>query len=331
MNSTLDDQNKLLFIKWLNNLQQQDLLLVGGKGANLGKLYDLGYPVPPGFCVSTDAFLYFDKKIGLKAKVFSAMNSLNLDDYQQVRKTSQELGNYIRSFEMPDVIAREIQKGYKILSENKKEPAWVAVRSSAISEDLPKASFAGQLETYLNLHGDKDVVKAVLDCWAALFTERVIHYRGKIGFKQTDVSMGVIVQEMVDATKSGVMFTINPATNDRKKIVIEAIIGLGEALVGGASTPDTYTIDKQTLELIEQQIGSKKRIVLRNPIGGGVIRIKNPEGQGRKPCLTKEEISRLSEFGRRIEIEYNNKPQDIEWAISDNNIYILQTRPVTSL
>jgi pyruvate,water dikinase len=327
----MENQHQFKFVKWLNELRQQDLLLVGGKGANLGVLSALGFPVPHGFCVTTEAFQYFSEKVGLESKVSAAMNSLNIDDYQQLRKTSQALRDFVRSHRIPVEVKREIQEAYQILSQNDEEPAWVAVRSSATSEDQPDKSFAGQLETYLNLRGGQNVIEAVLKCWAALFTERVVAYRGKAGFSHTDASMGVVVQEMVDATKSGVMFTIDPATKDRSKILIEATIGLAEPVVGGTIIPDTYLVDKPTLEVVEQHVGTKKRVVLRNPIGGGVIKIETPQGQERKLCLAAEEVRRIAEFGRQIEAKYNNTPQDIEWAISEGRIYILQTRPVTGL
>lgn len=304
---------------------------MGGKGANLGELYALDFPVPYGFCVTTEAFQYFAEKIGLEAKVSAATSSLNIDDYQQLRKTSQALRDFVRSQRTPAEVKREILEAYHILSKNNEEQAWVAVRSSATSEDLPEASFAGLLDTYLNLRGDQNVIKAVLKCWAALFTERVVAYREKAGFGHTDLSMGVVVQEMLDVTRSGVMFTAHPVTKDRDKILIEATIGLGEALVAGAVTPDTYLVDKQTLEVVGQHVGTRKRVVLRNPVGGGVIKIETPEPQDRRPSLTTEEVKQIAEFGRRIEAEYNNTPQDIEWAISEGSVYILQTRPVTGL
>jgi len=328
----LGNQHRLHFIRWLSELRRQDLLLVGGKAANLGELCELDFPVPPGFCVTTEAFQYFAESIGLKSEVSAAMSALNIDDYQQLWKTSQALRAFVRSHGIPAEIEREILEAYQILSENNEEPAWVAVRSSATSEDLSEASFAGQLDTYLNLRGGQSVIAAVLKCWAGLFTERVILYRQKkAGFSRTDASMGVVVQEMVDATRSGVMFTMHPVTKDHSKILIEATIGLGEALVGGAATPDTYLVDKATLEVVEQHVGTKKRVVLRNPVGGGVIRIETPQGQERKPCLSTAEVQRIAELGRRIEAEYGNTPQDIEWAIGDSVPYILQTRPVTGL
>lgn len=324
--------NQLLhFVKWLSELRREDLSLVGGKGANLGELRALGFPVPNGFCITTEAFQYFSKKIDLGTKVSAAMSSLDINDTKQLRETSQALRDFVCSHEIPVEVKREILEAYHILSKNNEKQAWIAVRSSATSEDLPEASFAGEFETYLNLRGDQNVLEAVLKCWAALFTERAIAYSEKSGFNHANLSMGVVVQEMVDATRSGAMFTIHPVTKDHGKIFIEATIGLGEALVSGAVKPDTYLVDKQSLEVIEQHVGTRKKVVLRNPVGGGVIKIDTSEPQDRRPSLTTEEVRQIAEFGRQIEAQYNNTPQDIEWAISEGRIYIVQTRPVTDV
>lgn len=331
MNNTLENQRKLNYVKWLSELQKQDLLSVGGKAANLGELYRHGFSVPNGFCVTTEAFKYFDKKIGLASQISSIMNSLDLDNHRKLLETSRTLRDFIHSHQMPTEVEKEILEAYKTLSAKDSKPAWVAVRSSATTEDLPEASFAGQFDTYLNLRGGRNIIEAVLKCWESLFTERVILYREKAGFSHVDTSMGVVIQEMVDATKSGVMFTIHPVAKDSSNILIEATIGLAEALVGGAATPDTFLVEKTTLKVLEQHGGSKKKIVLRNPVGEGVIKIETPQGQERKPCLTTEEIRSIAKLGREIEAVYNNTPQDIEWAISDDHIYILQARPITGL
>ncbi len=331
MKDNFNKQSRLHFIKWLSELRKKDIFLVGGKGANLGELYYLGFPVPHGFCVTTEAFKYFAKRIKLEAKISGVTRSLNINDGQQLRKISRALREFILSQEIPVKIKKEVFEAYQIFSKKYTEPPWVAIRSSATTEDLPSASFAGQLDTYLNIRGEKNLIGAVLKCWASLFTERIILYREKAGFGHTDASMCVIVQDMVDSTKSGVMFTANPVTKDRNKILIEATIGLAESVVGGAATPDAYLIDKTTLKIIEKNIGSKKRIVLRNPIGDGVIKIETLQGQEMKPCLTTEEIRRVAELGRQIEVKYKNEPQDIEWAIEKDKFFILQTRPITTL
>lgn len=326
----MENSRKLTFIKWFCELCPEDHITVGGKGANLGKLYIAGFPVPRGFCITTKAFQQFAKEIDLETKVKNAISSSDISNLSQLNEASQLLRKYVLSHKIPVNISEEIVVAYHAMNSNAEEETWVAVRSSATSEDLPQASFAGQLESYLNLRGSQSLLTAVVNCWASLYTSRVIAYREKYSFSQTNLSIGVVVQEMVDATRSGVMFTVHPVTKEHNKMLIEATIGLGEALVSGAVTPDTFVVDKKTLEVLEKRIGTKKRIVLRNPVGGGVIRIKAQEPQDRKLSLTETEVQRIAEIGRRIESEFNNQPQDIEWAISEGNAYILQTRPITT-
>lgn len=317
------------FIKWLTEIGKEDLSLVGGKGGNLGELRGLGVLVPRAFCVTTEAFKGFIEENELKDQTTGAMEGLEAGQPAQLREMTRKVQDLVLSHPIPESVEEAILEAYHELAGEEGNRAWVAVRSSATAEDLPTASFAGQMATYLNVRGDQNVLKALQECWAALFGESATTYRDQHRFKHTDVSMGVIIQEMVEADESGVMFTIHPVTKDHDKIVIEANFGLGETVVGGAVTPDTFVVNKQTLEVLEEYIGSKKIMVVRGP-KGGTIRKDTPMAQRSKPSLTTEEIQKVAEFGRRIEQHYNY-PQDIEWAISKDNIYIVQTRPVTAL
>ena len=320
---------KKSYIKWLHDPRVCSIYLVGGKALNLQVLAVKRFPIPPGFCVTTDAYKFFVKEFDLDRKIAQCVETVNLNNLDQLKMSLGMITGVIENSEMPALIAKDIIQAYHALENLCGKDTTVAIRSSATEEDLPMASFAGQMATHLNVRGDKNILEAIQKCWAALFTERAVIYREKHGFKHTDASMGVLIQKMVDADKSGVMFTIKPVTKDHNKIVIEANFGLGESVVSSAVTTDTFIVDKQTLEILQVDIGSKEIMVVRNP-EGGTITVDTPKEKRNKACLATTEIQKLAEFGRRIEEHYSS-PQDVEWAISGGDIYILQTRPVTAL
>jgi len=319
------------YVKWFEEISKDDVDVAGGKGANLGEMTQAGLPVPPGFVVTADAYEKFLEETGLREKIREILESHDLSDDKELREAAEEVQRLIVEAEMPEEIREEIVRAYRELCEKVgKDEEFVAVRSSATAEDLPEASFAGQQDTYLNVKGEEEVVKHVQKCWASLFNPRAIAYREEQGFDHFDVSIAVVVQKMVDADKAGVMFTVNPHTGDRDKLVIEAAWGLGEAVVSGEVTPDTYIVDKSSFEVIEEQVSEQEWMYTRDPETGETKKVEVPEDKRSERKLTDEEIKELAKTGVAIE-EHYGFPQDIEWAIEDGEVYILQSRPVTTL
>jgi rifampicin phosphotransferase len=309
---------------------------VGGKAANLGVLLAAGLPVPDGFCVTTAAYRRVAAAAGLDPMLEALQASFGRSGAGAGRTASGEgptvlagLAEQTRarleSTPVPEGIVEAILAGYASLGEN----IPVAVRSSATAEDLPEASFAGQQDTYLNVIGPDALLDAVRRCWASLWTERAVAYRGDHGIDQRSVGIAVIVQEMVDAAVSGVMFTANPLTGRRKEIVIDAAPGLGEALVSGAVNPDQFRVDAATGRILQRRLGDK-RVEIRAAPGGGTRRLQRQDG-GQQACLTDEQVRALARLGTRAE-EHYGEPQDLEWAIeSDGGIRVVQSRPITTL
>ncbi|AEH25148.1 phosphoenolpyruvate synthase [Pyrococcus yayanosii] len=332
------------FIKWFEELSKKDVPLVGGKGANLGEMTRAGIPVPPGFCVTAEAYKYFVENTlvedgrTLQEWIMDVISKTNVDDSKQLQENTAKIREKIISMPMPEEIAEEIRRAYKELSQRfGQEEVYVAVRSSATAEDLPEASFAGQQETYLDVLGADDVIDKVKRCWASLWTARATFYRAKQGFDHSKVYLSAVVQKMVNSEKSGVMFTANPVTNDRNEIMINASWGLGEAVVSGAVTPDEYIVEKGTWKIKEKVIAKKEVMVVRNPeTGKGTVMVKVAEHLGpewvEKQVLTDEQIIEVAKMGQKIE-EHYGWPQDIEWAYDkdDGKLYIVQSRPITTL
>jgi|Wag4MinimDraft_15_1082655.scaffolds.fasta_scaffold00260_2 pyruvate,water dikinase len=332
------------FIKWFEELGKEDVPLVGGKGANLGELTKAGIPVPPGFCVTAEAYKYFVENVKvedgrtLQEWIMDIISKTNVDDSKQLQENTAKIREKIISLEMPEEIAKEIEQAYKELSQRfGKDEVYVAVRSSATAEDLPEASFAGQQETYLDVLGADDVKDKVKRCWASLWTARATFYRAKQGFDHSKVYLSAVVQKMVNSETSGVMFTANPVTNDRSEIMINAAWGLGEAVVSGAVTPDEYIVEKGTWKIKEKIIAKKEIMIVRNPeTGKGTVKVPVAEYLGpewvEKQVLTDEQIVEVAKMGAKIE-EHYGWPQDIEWAYDkdDGKLYIVQSRPITTL
>ncbi|ACS33545.1 phosphoenolpyruvate synthase [Thermococcus gammatolerans] len=332
------------FIKWFEELSKKDVPLVGGKGANLGELTNAGIPVPPGFCVTAEAYKYFVENVKvedgrtLQEWIMDIISKTNVDDSKQLQENTAKIRQKIIELPMLPEIAEEIERAYKELSARfNKDAVYVAVRSSATAEDLPEASFAGQQETYLDVYGVEDVIDKVKKCWASLWTARATFYRAKQGFDHSKVYLSAVVQKMVNSEKSGVMFTANPVTNDRNEIMINASWGLGEAVVSGSVTPDEYIVEKGTWKIKEKFIAKKEVMVVRNPeTGKGTVYVKVAEYLGpewvEKQVLTDEQIVEVAKMGAKIE-EHYGWPQDIEWAYDkdDGKLYIVQSRPITTL
>ncbi|MEM3405963.1 MAG: phosphoenolpyruvate synthase [Candidatus Pacearchaeota archaeon] len=333
------------FVKWFSEISKKDIKLVGGKGANLGEMYNEGFPVPSGFVVTSEAYEFFLRESGLKEKIYDILKFLNIENTQELEETSKKINEMIEKANMPEILEEEILDAYDILStsdslfitnnlittsilKTSKENVFVAIRSSATAEDTIKASFAGQNETFLNVKGKYEVINHIKKCFASLFTSRSIYYRIKKGFKHEDVLIAVIVQKMVNSDKSGVMFSRNPINPEDNNIIIEAVYGLGEGIVSGKISPDKYVVSRD-LNILEQIIGNKKIEITRNSEGKNII-IQLNEKKAKSKVLTDDEIKKLAEYAIKLEKHYN-QPQDIEFAIDSNEIYIVQTRPITTI
>ncbi|KSW12328.1 phosphoenolpyruvate synthase [Pyrodictium occultum] len=318
-------------VVWIEELRANDVELAGGKGANLGELVSAGVPVPPGFVVTTEAYKKFIESTGLRDKIKSILENLDVNDTRALEEASRKIREMIMAAEMPREIAEVVKSYYIELGKRVgiEEPL-VAVRSSASAEDLPEASFAGQQDTYLNVKGANQVVEKVKACWASLFTARAIFYRAQHGIDHFKTAMAVVVQKMVNARSAGVMFTLHPVTGDTSVIVIESSWGLGEAVVAGKVTPDEFVVDKKTLEIVDKKISRKEIMITYDPETGGTVEVKLPEDKATEPSLSDDEVKALARYGLMIEKHYNH-PMDIEWAIDKdiqppNNIFIVQAR-----
>ena len=318
-------------IVWFADVGRDAVPLVGGKGANLGELTQAGIPVPPGFVVTTRAYRQFIEDAGLDHVLRRLLAGLNVDDDDQLNRAAAAVQRAIVQADMPADIQERISAAYLALGEGP-----VAVRSSATAEDLAEASFAGQQATFLNIEGGFDVVAAVQRCWASLFEARAIFYREQAGWGHLDVDLAVPVQRMVQSESSGVMFTVDPITNDRNRIVIEAAFGLGEAVVGGLVSPDHFEVDKAAEEILLRQIFTQDRMLVRatdgtvDPEHGMNQWRELSEADGAAPKLSDAQVVALSAVGKRIEAHYGS-PQDIEWGWADGRFYLLQTRPITTV
>ena len=314
-------------VVWFNEVTKKDIPLVGGKGANLGEMTNAGIPVPPGFIVTAAAYFDFIAKSGIQGKIKALLHPVNVHDSKQLQETALKVQKLVQSAAMPPELAKEIEQAYVKMGKG-----LVAVRSSATAEDLPEASFAGQQATFLNVQGEKDVVKAVQDCWASLFGARAIFYRQEQGFEHFKVGIAVPVQRMVQSESSGVMFTVEPSTNDMEKITIEAVLGLGEMIVSGDVTPDHYTVNKKDTKIIEKQIKKQEWKLIKKAGAHGKsdnIKVDLTKEEQARQKITDEDILFLAKIGKTLEKHYDF-PQDVEWAKEKGKIYIVQTRPVTT-
>ena len=325
------------YIKFFNEIKKDDLPVVGGKGANLGEMTGNGLPVPPGFCVTAGAYKDFIHYAELDEVITFLIESLNVDDVEQLNDVSKEIRQKIMEAPILPELEEEIKKSYLDFSKsiNMTDPE-VAVRSSATAEDLPDASFAGQQDTYLHIRGEKELVNHVKMCWASLWTGRAIYYREKQHFDHFDVLLSAVVQKMVNAKKAGVMFTANPINKSTDEMMINSSWGLGEAVVSGTVTPDEYIIDKKTKEIKEKHVASKLSMVVKKEVGVGteVVNVEDYLGKDavEAESLTREELKKLIEMGLKIENIYGSV-QDTEWAFDKDtgDFYFLQSRPITTI
>ncbi|OGG07406.1 phosphoenolpyruvate synthase [Candidatus Gottesmanbacteria bacterium RIFCSPHIGHO2_01_FULL_42_12] len=315
---------------------REDGGLVGGKGANLGEMTKIGIPVPQGFIVTAGAYFYFLEKSGLKNFIKSELSRVDAkNEPVLLQHVAEKIKRTIVKAPIPEEISSLIIKNYEDLKKHKglrgafeSTPA-VAVRSSATAEDLPQASFAGQQATFLNVRGEANVVNAVRECWASLFEARAIFYREENRFDHFKVGIAVPVQRMVQSDVSGVMFTVDPVNNDKKRIVVEAVWGLGEMIVQGTATPDHYEIFKDEMKILEARQTDQLKMLVREQ-GTGIREVKVADVKVHKRKMTDEEVLETARIGLVLEKHYYH-PQDIEFAVEKGKVYIVQTRPITTL
>ncbi|MBU3935673.1 phosphoenolpyruvate synthase [Patescibacteria group bacterium] len=316
-------------ILWFKQVDHDDIPLVGGKGANLGEMYKIGIPVPNGFIVTTAAYFQFLEQNNLKKEIEKIISTTNIDKSDQLLSASKKIKKLIKEGELDDQLAIDIMKSYKRLSgyfSLKNVP--VAVRSSATAEDLPDASFAGQQETFLNVLGEANVIKRVQDCWASLFTPRAIFYRHKKKFDHFKIGVAVPVQKQIQSEISGIMFTVNPVNNDKSQIIVETVWGLGEYVVQGIVSPDQFVVDKNNWKIIHKNI-VKQEIQLIKDINE-TKKVKVPKSKQLKATITDNTAIKIAKVGQKLHNHYATA-QDIEFAIEKNHLYIVQTRPITTI
>lgn len=310
------------YIRCLQAIEQDDFALVGGKAANLGILKRAGLPVPPGFVILTRTYQQFLIASRIQTAIEELAEGMNLQEPDSIELASQAIRALIERGTMPDGIACAIGEAYAQMGEGA-----VAVRSSATTEDLPGASFAGQQESYLNIEGAEEVLMAVKRCWSSLWTARAMAYRVRQGIEAGGASMAVVVQRMIPAGVAGILFTANAVNGSLDEMLIEASWGLGEAIVGGRVTPDTIVVEKATGEIRQMQVGEKA--IMAVPVSGGTTEIEVDSQRRARVALSSEQIGEIVRTGCRIEALFG-MPQDIEWAIAGERLYILQARPITT-
>jgi pyruvate,water dikinase len=314
----------------VENVSRADTALVGGKAANLGEMVNAGLPVPPAFVISVRAYQRFREANKLDAKLGDVLSRLNENDPESLQRVSAELRALVEQGTMPEDLEREIRSSLRTLTGRENASAAVAVRSSATAEDTASHSFAGMFESFLNVVGPDDVLIHVRKCWASTFHARVMFYRLKQG-TPAEMPVAVIVQAMVESSRSGVMFTVDPGTRDRGRLVMEAAWGLGEVVVLGQVTPDRYVVSKSTGAVIEQSIGTKDFLLERDPETGATRRV-DLAGDARRSSrvLSDNDLKALTEIAARIESHYGSA-QDVEFAFAGERLFVTQSRPVTTL
>ncbi|MEA3378157.1 MAG: phosphoenolpyruvate synthase [Nanoarchaeota archaeon] len=332
-------------IAWFKEISSKDVSIVGGKGASLGALYNAKFPIPPGFCITADAYKKFITTTKIDNKIYSILEDLNVEETAKLQAAAKEVQKIIIETPMPQDIKESIIEAYDILDVSaeemqsanaldlispRKDFPLVAVRSSATAEDLPTASFAGQQATFLNVKGKNRLLGAVQKCWASLFTARAIYYRIKNQFEHSKVFISVVVQKMIESEKSGVMFSVNPINNSPKEILIEAGWGLGEAVVSGAITPDQYIVDSENFSVRNVNINKQAWQFILDPEKSQTVKKDVPREKQELQVLKENEIQDLAKLAKKSE-EFYKHPQDLEFAVAKGRIYIVQSRPITTL
>lgn len=325
LTTEIDEQRAPLVLSF-HDIDASMLAQVGGKAANLGEMTRAGLPVPPGFCLSTTAYAQATRVAALEP-LLDQIATTPATTSAQLAAYAARVREKLLAIELPDTIVAEVTRAYEQLAPG--QPVSVAVRSSATAEDLPFASFAGQQDTYLNIVGLDALLDAIRRCWSSLWTDRAVSYRASNRIDPRAVRLAVVVQQMVESSLAGVLFTANPLTGQRCQAVIDASPGLGEAVVSGAVNPDHFVVNTSSGEILERRLGDK-RVVIRATPGGGTQRVELP-AQSAVACIADEQIRALVNLGARVESHYG-APQDIEWAFdASGKLWLTQARPITTL
>jgi pyruvate,water dikinase len=310
-------------IAWLAELGRGDALIAGGKGANLGELTRGGFPVPPGFVVTADAYLSAMDSAGVRDQLRDGVTAVEPEDAGGFGPIAARLRELVEKAGMPDELGRAVLDAHQQLG----SPTRVAVRSSATAEDAGDTSFAGMNRTFTNVAAE-DLLARIVDCWASLFGERVFAYRAARGLRD-EPAIAVVVETMLDADRSGVMFSADPATGDPSRVIIEAAFGLGEVVVGGAVEPDTYVVDKDGPRLVSVRVGQQTFAIRRGPDGND-LRVELSAAEGARRVLSDDDAVTLARLGAQVEEHYGS-PQDMEWAFQGDDLFLVQSRPITAL
>lgn len=310
------------FILPFEKIKKEDVKIAGGKGASLGEMTRAKIPVPPGFVILASAFEKFLKETDIDAETEAMWKRINIEDTESIEENSEIIRDVILKKKFPKDLGKEILEAFDELGAN-----YVAVRSSATAEDSKIDAWAGQLESYLYVTR-KNLLENIQKCWASLYTPRALFYRVERKMQRKQVSVAVVVQEMVNSQVSGVCFTVHPVTQDRDQMIIEAGWGLGEALVQGIITPDSYVLEKSTLNLIDINVSSQEKQIIQSRQGVNTANV--PKNKKEKQKLSGKQIKELAKICIGIEKHYQI-PQDIEWALEKGKFYIVQSRPITTL
>ncbi len=309
-------------IREFKRLGKNDAALAGGKGASLGEMTQAGIPVPPGFVILSESFEKFIEETGIKSDIDAILHKVNTEDISTVEFASESIKEIILSREMPKDIEKEILSNFIKLGAK-----FVAVRSSATAEDSASAAWAGQLDSFLNTTSSS-LLENVKKCWASLFTPRAIFYRFEKNLHTTKISVAVVVQKMIESEVSGIAFSVHPVTQDYNQLIIEAGLGLGEAIVSGQITPDSYVVEKDKMMILEISVSEQEKALVKKSEGGNEWISIVEKGKAQK--LSGKEIISLSELIIKIEKHYGF-PCDVEWARESGKFYIVQSRPITTL
>lgn len=316
-------------IMWFSEIRKENIPEVGGKGANLGEMAANKFPIPGGFVITSGAYFDFIKANNIHDFIKDMTDGLDVEKSDNLMRTGEMIRARIMSGEIPENMRKEIVSSYRqMCAQRGNREIYVAVRSSATAEDLPEASFAGQQATFLNISGEAEVVQAVKECWASLFTARAIYYRVENKFDHMKVGLAAVIQEMVQSEVAGVMFTVDPVTQELDSISIEGAYGLGEVVVSGEVTPDRFIVKKGNFTIEEKDVAKQTWALMKVREINQKVDINDDLMEKQK--LSDEKVIELAKIGAKIEAHYK-KPQDIEWAFQNNTIFIVQSRPITTL
>jgi len=316
------------FIAWFDELPDENLgLIAGGKGASLSKLHKGGFPVPEGFVCCSEMFQAFMSANNLYDKVYEKISAIDWNSTASLAEAGSSIRKMVSEAPYPAELEQTLRENYRKFNDERQP---VAVRSSGTAEDLDDASFAGQQETYLYVIGEDEVVKYVRECWASLYNDSAIFYRKEHKFDEHDISIAVVVMRMVNSEKAGVMFSVNPINKNYNEVLMEAAWGLGEGVVQGIVNPDNLVITKDTYSYVRKHVPNKDIMVIRASERGGSKIVNIEDERKSAPVLSDSEVKDLVDLAKKAE-QYYGKPQDLEWAFEKGKMYLLQSRPITTL